>query len=154
MSYRFSLIMLASGALLVSAGVGVVQKGWAQGNKTPEVQQQDGKGGDSPKDGWKQAKPNGQPRSCISLTELQTPIVRDDKTIDFILKDGSVIRNILPDSCPQLGFEEHFSYSRSMNRLCSTDVITVLVSPGLSRGASCGLGHFQPVTTPPKEETH
>jgi hypothetical protein len=39
-----------------------------------------------------------------------------------------------------------------LSQLCSTDIITVLMmgGPGLMRGASCGLGKFQPVTGVPK----
>jgi hypothetical protein len=30
--------------------------------------------------------------------------------------------------------------------LCNVDIITVFSSPPVMRGASCGLGEFQPVT--------
>jgi hypothetical protein len=64
-----------------------------------------------------------------------------------MLGRNKVYRNTLPYSCPQLGFEERFLYKTSLSQLCSTDIITVLTSggPDLSRGASCGLGQFQPV---------
>ena len=57
-----------------------------------------------------------------------------------------VYRNILPNSCPSLGFEQRFSYVTSLSELCSTDIITVLYTSPVMRGASCGLGQFQPVT--------
>ena len=56
-------------------------------------------------------------------------------------------RNVLPQSCPELGFERAFSYETSLSQLCSTDIITVFRNgSALHRGASCGLGQFQPVT--------
>jgi hypothetical protein len=92
------------------------------------------------------ATPDGPPVACINLPIGQS-VVRDDRTIDFFV-GRKVYRNTLPQSCPSLGFEQAFSYSTSISRLCSVDIITVLQRTGgqLSRGASCGLGKFQPVT--------
>lgn len=96
-------------------------------------------------------QPAGKPESCISLNRIRETRVRDDLTIDFYMNDNTVYRNRLPNSCPQLGFEEKFAYSTSLSELCSTDIITVLLSsPGITRGASCGLGQFQPVTGAPR----
>jgi len=97
------------------------------------------------KDAWKAAKPDGKPESCINLRQIRESRVRDDQTIDFYMNGGKVYRSSLPHSCPQLGFEKRFSYKTSLSQLCSTDIITVLTSPGISTGASCGLGQFQPV---------
>jgi ethanolamine utilization protein EutP (predicted NTPase) len=59
---------------------------------------------------------------------------------------GKIYRNTLPHSCPGLGFEEKFMYKTSLSQLCSVDIITVLHNAGgLNRGASCGLGKFQPM---------
>lgn len=88
----------------------------------------------------------GKPISCIPLRSIRSSKVRSDKVIDFEMAGGKVYRNELPYSCGSLGFEERFSYKTSLNQLCSTDIITVLQSPGLSPGPSCGLGKFQPVT--------
>ena len=92
------------------------------------------------------ATPTGKPESCISLSTIRETRVRDDRTIDFIMRGRNrVYRNTLPNSCPSLGFEQRFSYATSLSQLCSTDIITVLYSSPLQRGASCGLGQFQPV---------
>jgi len=99
---------------------------------------------------WMAAKPAGKAESCIPLHMIRESRVRSDSVIDFYTRGGKVYRNTLPHSCPQLGFEERFSYATSLSQLCSTDIITVLTSPGISRGASCGLGQFQPVTGAPK----
>lgn len=89
--------------------------------------------------------------SCIELSRIRESKVLDDRTIDFVLRDGSVLRNTLPFSCPQLGFERAFSYSTSISRLCSVDIITVInQGGGVRTGASCGLGKFVPYTPVPK----
>ena len=46
------------------------------------------------------------------------------------MRGGKVYRNTLPNSCPRLGFEEAFSYSTSINQLCSTEIIYVLEQIG------------------------
>ena len=92
------------------------------------------------------ATPTGEPADCVQLANIRETRVRDDRTIDFIMRNGAVYRNTLAYSCPQLGFEESFSYETSLSRLCSVDIITVLQrAGGIQRGASCGLGRFQPV---------
>ena len=82
---------------------------------------------------------------CVPLRNIRSTKVHGDSTIDFHMNSGKVYRNTLPNSCPSLGFEESFLYKTSLSQLCSVDIITVLQSPGLSQGASCGLGKFQPV---------
>jgi len=95
------------------------------------------------------ATPNGKPLDCVNLQDIRDTQVRSDQVIDFTMRNKKVYRNTLPGTCPQLGFEERFAYSTSLSKLCSTDTITVLQTPGISRGATCGLGQFQPVTIAP-----
>jgi len=88
---------------------------------------------------------------CVELSRIRESKVIDDRTIDFYMRDGRVLRNNLPNNCPQLGFERAFSYSTSINRLCSVDIITVIIQGGGPRtGVSCGLGKFVPYTPVPK----
>lgn len=95
--------------------------------------------------------PAGKPVSCIQISTIRSTNVRDDRTIDFVTGASRVYRNTLPYSCPSLGFEKKFLYKTSISQLCSVDIITVLQGgPGLSRGASCGLGKFQPMQKAPK----
>ena len=91
------------------------------------------------------ATPEGKAISCVPIQSIRDTRVHGDSIIDFHMTGGKVYRNTLPYSCPSLGFEERFLYKTSTSELCSVDVITVLQSPGLSQGASCGLGQFQPV---------
>ncbi len=92
-----------------------------------------------------EATPDGKPISCVNLSNIRSTSVHGDSVIDFKMTGGKVYRNTLPNSCPSLGFEERFLYKTSTSQLCSVDIITVLQSPGLSQGPSCGLGQFQPV---------
>jgi hypothetical protein len=97
-------------------------------------------------------QPAGPPVDCLSLPTISESRVVDDSTIDFYTgAGGTVYRNHLPNSCPQLGFERAFSYSTSLSQLCSVDTITVISQGGgVRRGATCGLGQFQPVTGAPR----
>ena len=94
----------------------------------------------------------GKPVACINIRSIRSTHVRDDRSIDFITNGDRVFRNVLPYSCPRLGFERRFSYSTSLSQICSVDVITVLFNVGasLQPGASCGLGKFQPMKRTPK----
>lgn len=95
------------------------------------------------------ARPVGKPMDCVPITHIRASHVLSDRIIDFELIDRSTLRNTLPYDCPGLGFEEAFTYSTSLSQLCSTDIIIVLDrGGGLRRGASCGLGRFQPVQFP------
>ena len=90
----------------------------------------------------------GEAESCINNQRIRHPRVRSDQVIDFEMSGGDVYRNILPNRCPRLGFEEAFSYQTSISRLCNTEIIYVLEQTGGGvprRGAGCGLGDFVPV---------
>jgi len=89
--------------------------------------------------------PTGTPRLCIPLSQIRQTLVRDDRTIDFVMTGRRVYRNVLPSACPQLGAERRLAYATSLGELCSTDTVTVLFDAPLMRGARCGLGTFQPV---------
>lgn len=96
-----------------------------------------------------QARDSGEAQSCIPLSRIRSTDVRNERTIDFVMSDGSVMRSRLPYDCHGLVFNERFAYRTSLDRLCSTDIITVIHSDG-GRGATCGLGSFQPVEIPPR----
>lgn len=93
------------------------------------------------------AKNIGEPVNCIPLTNVRSTVVRDDSTIDFIMRNRKIYRNTLPNYCPRLGFERAFSYRLSITQLCNVDIITVLQNLGgaINAGASCGLGEFQQI---------
>ena len=93
-----------------------------------------------------EATPGGEARSCIPITSIRESLVRDDRTIDFRTSGNRYYRVTLPQACPGLGFERRFSYATSLSQLCAQDIITVLYTTPVQRGASCGLAPFQPVT--------
>jgi hypothetical protein len=95
-------------------------------------------------------KPAGKPIKCITIRAIQSSRVRDDRTIDFYMSGDRVYRDRLPRRCPGLGTEEMFSFTTDMPQLCYVDTITVLHGPSKTRGANCGLGHFQPITGAPR----
>ncbi len=97
-------------------------------------------------------QPAGPPEDCIQIRSVSESRVIDDQTIDFHMGAGSTVyRNRLPYACPQLGFERRFGFSTSLSQLCSTDTIFVIIGGGgIQRGATCGLGQFQPVTGAPR----
>jgi hypothetical protein len=95
-------------------------------------------------------QPAGAATDCIQIRAINESRVIDDQTIDFHV-GSTVYRNRLPYACPQLGFERRFGFSTSLSQLCSTDTIWVIIGGGgIQRGATCGLGQFQPVTGAPR----
>jgi hypothetical protein len=91
--------------------------------------------------------PVGKAKDCVTISQIRSTRVIDNKTIDFTMAGGKVYRNTLPYSCPSLGFEQRFSYRTSTSQLCSVDTIRVLQAfgGGVQEGAGCGLGKFQPM---------
>jgi len=91
------------------------------------------------------ATPIGKPISCLRLSDISETHFHGDQVIDYVLLGGKVYRNTLPYACPSLGFEQRYIHKSYGGDICSLDLITVLQSPGLSHGATCGLGEFQQV---------
>ena len=89
------------------------------------------------------AREIGPPEDCVLRRNVRHTVVLDDRTIDFHLAGGRILRNRLPHACPGLAFDDSFSYRTSLDRLCAVDTITVRTSTG--PGPTCGLGRFQPV---------
>jgi len=92
--------------------------------------------------------------NCIPLQRIQNTRVLDDQTILFELRGNETLVNRLPNRCPGLGFEKSFGYKTSISQLCSQDIIWVIthMGAGLDRGASCGLGKFEPYVAPETDE--
>jgi hypothetical protein len=95
------------------------------------------------------ARVTGPAKTCVPLTEIRNSRVRSDRVIDFTRGAGrQAYRVVLAQPCPQLGFEQRFSYGTSLSQLCAQDIITVLQGPTVMPGASCGLAPFTPVELP------
>ncbi len=84
-----------------------------------------------------EASKNG--KRCVRLSQIRELDIIDDQTILFHMAGDKTYRNRLPQPCPNLNAEDAISYSTSLNRLCSVDIIKVLRS-----GSRCGLGVFEP----------
>jgi hypothetical protein len=97
-------------------------------------------------EGWALAagSPTGPPVHCIEQARVRGHSVRDPRTIDFNMDDGSLLRNRLPFACPGLIGNARITYRTALPRLCSTDTIVLANEQGAAAG-SCGLGMFQPI---------
>jgi len=86
--------------------------------------------------------------NCVRLSNIDRTYILDRQNILFYMRGDRIYLNTLPNKCPGLRRNETFSYRTSLNQLCNVDIITVLRNFGgsFSRGASCGLGKFRPVT--------
>jgi hypothetical protein len=89
----------------------------------------------------------GPPVDCIEQARVRATTIRDERTIDFVMDDGRLLRNRLPFACAGLTWSSRFTYRTALPRLCSTDTITLTNAEGRA-AANCGLGAFQPVAVP------
>ena len=94
-------------------------------------------------------------QTCIYRTGIDHTKVLDDRTILFFMHNRTKYRNTLLGTCPGLRAENHFIYGQDMaNSLCKGNVINVLTYEfgRATRGASCWLGMFQPLSDDEVEE--
>lgn len=89
--------------------------------------------------------PQGESVSCITTRNIRSMHVLDDHTIDFMTSNTRMFRNELPMRCPGLSFNRAVKHNSRTTQLCSVNTITVLQGGGAPRGATCGLGRFQPM---------
>ncbi|MFQ6004795.1 MAG: hypothetical protein ACE5OQ_04755 [Woeseia sp.] len=78
---------------------------------------------------------------------LRTDVV-NEKNIVFYMRGGKIYQNALIRRCPRLARRGRFSYRTTHSRLCETDTIHVLetFAGRLTRGTSCRIGKFYPIT--------
>jgi hypothetical protein len=93
------------------------------------------------------AIPAAAPVDCVERGAIRGQAARDDRTVDFTMADGRLLRNRLPFACAGLGRERRLLYRTATDRLCSTDTIVMVEADG-QPGAACGLGRFQQVVLP------
>jgi hypothetical protein len=88
------------------------------------------------------------PERCIPLNRVDRTEVIDDRTLIFHMRNRAMYLNHLDRECPGLKREERFMYSPTSNRLCNIDTVTVLENWGfgLTRGFTCTLGNFHPIS--------
>ena len=92
--------------------------------------------------------PDRTPEKCLLSNRISRTEVVDDRTVLFYTRGGDVYQNILPGDCPGLKRNSRFTYEPFSNRLCDSDTVTVLVRFGrdLSRGSTCRLGEYHPLS--------
>ena len=92
--------------------------------------------------------PQGDPVNCITINQIRSTHVVDDRTINFVMTGRDrMFRNELPFACSGLSFNRTFKHNSRTSQLCSVDTITVIQSG--RRGPTCGLGRFQPMVPVP-----
>jgi len=91
------------------------------------------------------ATPVGKPETCIPNRLIRDTHVRNDSVIDFKMMGGKIYRATIKGGCPGLGFQERFGYSTALDRLCASDIITVLYLNPIGSGARCPIGPFQQI---------
>ncbi len=98
--------------------------------------------------GEKKTARDRAPTRCISLLDLQRTEILDDRTILFHMRGGTVYLNHLGRECPGLEREKRFMYSPTSTQLCAIDGVTVIEKWdfGFTRGFTCALGRFDPIT--------
>lgn len=85
--------------------------------------------------------------NCVHRADVRRINVRDARTIDFHLRDGSTRRNILPKACGNLFIVGSFKPVTVHAEYCPGDEILV---PNVSHGSGeldgmvCNLGSFVP----------
>lgn len=90
----------------------------------------------------------GEPLSCIDRRQMKRAEVIDGATVNFIMRDDTVYRNMLLNSCDVLRDADRFSYkSAGRNQLCRGDRMSSLETIGnsLRTFGSCSLGSFQEI---------
>jgi len=90
----------------------------------------------------------GETQKCIRIASISRTDIIDQSNILFYMRDGTVYLNALPRKCPRLRPRTTFGYKTSLNQLCNVDTINIVdtTGPGISRGPTCGLGMFTPIT--------
>jgi hypothetical protein len=126
--------------IVIAAALALALAGCTQDRERPQVR-------DTAFWALSAASPLGPPIDCVERERIRGHAVRDDRTIDFTLDDGSLMRNRLPYACPGLRQAGRFAYRTALARVCSTDAITLILPTGAG-GGNCGLGLFQPVSIP------
>ena len=77
---------------------------------------------------------------CIDVRDIQSRRAISNQEIRFEMKDGSVWVNHLKRSCPNLRFENAFSWDVTGGTVCA-NLQTIYV---LNSGNACQLGEFTP----------
>jgi hypothetical protein len=81
---------------------------------------------------------------CLNVQNIQRTEARDDRTIDFHMRDGTVWRNTLRQLCPMLRTSPFSQVLKGGNLVCANQQFIHV----LQTGDMCALGDFTPLTPP------
>lgn len=96
----------------------------------------------------------GEPINCIHPRNIRNTHVIDNKTIEFRMTGGTILRNDLGRQCPGLAKGDPISYTLRGSRLCNVDQFSVLrtTTGRIETRATCGFGKFQEIEKIKKEK--
>jgi hypothetical protein len=95
------------------------------------------------------AAPDNSSPKCLMASLVDGTGVIDENTVIFRMKDGTVWKNTLRQSCPNLKFAQGFSEVIRSDEICANQQIIHV----LGTGNVCQLGAFSRAT-PPKPQTN
>jgi hypothetical protein len=81
---------------------------------------------------------------CLNVRNIQRTEAKDDRTIDFYMRDGTVWRNTLRQLCPMLRTSPFKQVLNSGDLVCANQQFIQV----LQTGDMCALGDFVPLTPP------
>jgi hypothetical protein len=79
---------------------------------------------------------------CLNARNIQRTEAKDDRTIDFYMRDGTVWRNTLRQLCPMLRTSPFRQVLNSGDLVCANQQFIEV----LQTGDMCALGDFVPHT--------
>ncbi len=118
-------------SLIGLAGLGLLAGCATDANRTPRAEQR-----------WVN---DGPEVTCINRNQIRGTNFPDNQTINFEMNNRRMFVNRLPNACPGLAANRTIKINSRTTQVCSANTITILNAPGGQRGATCGLGRFQPV---------
>jgi hypothetical protein len=78
---------------------------------------------------------------CLNARNIQRTEAKDDRTIDFYMRDGKVWRNTLRQNCPMLKTSPFSQVLNSGDLICANQQFIHV----LQTGDTCALGDFTPL---------
>lgn len=81
---------------------------------------------------------------CLNVRDIQRTEAKDDRTIDFYMRDGRVWRNTLRQLCPMLRTSPFSQVLKSGDLVCGNQQFIHV----LQTGDMCALGDFMLLTPP------
>jgi hypothetical protein len=81
---------------------------------------------------------------CLNVQNIQRTEAKDDRTIDFYMRDGTVWRNSLRQLCPMLRTSPFRQVLNSGDLVCGNQQFIQV----LQTGDMCALGDFTPLPAP------